>query len=308
MTAATPLTSRARTFFIALSRCIVGRRRCRGSPSSAPPGRRRSSRRTRRQRRPPATPTTRRGGEPPRASARAATQRRDPRSEHDQHDAEPDSAGTTPRTPPRQQQQQHAPSDAAEQGRAPRRSEPAPLAGELAAVADDAGQRPGTSPMVLDTLAVTGGTPNASRVGNVINVPDPTTVLMVPAATPARAISTASSGLTPRGLPARRSGRAARAAPTTGRARGLAALRRGDALPRPPCWSPAAPPRPAAAAAAARSGPCRPACAAWRPCGMPAISWIEEPRPSIALVISDGMTHTLLALPSAIFGIIWRYW
>ena len=42
--------------------------------------------------------------------------------------------------------------------------------------------------------------------------------------------------------------------------------------------------------------------------GMPAISWIEEPRPSIALVISEGMTHTLLALPSAIFGIIWRYW
>ena len=42
--------------------------------------------------------------------------------------------------------------------------------------------------------------------------------------------------------------------------------------------------------------------------GMPAISWIEEPRPSIALVISEGMTHTLLALPSAILGIIWRYW
>ena len=38
---------------------------------------------------------------------------------------------------------------------------------------------------MLETLAVTGGTPNASRVGNVINVPDPTTVLMVPAATPA---------------------------------------------------------------------------------------------------------------------------
>ena len=39
-----------------------------------------------------------------------------------------------------------------------------------------------------------------------------------------------------------------------------------------------------------------------------AISWIDEPRPSIALVISEGMTHTLLALPSAILGIIWRYW
>src|SRR6478609_11796360 len=57
---------------------------------------------------------------------------------------------------------------------------------------------PGTRPTVLLTLAVTGGTPNARRVGNVINVPDPTTVLMVPAATPARAISTASVGLTGR--------------------------------------------------------------------------------------------------------------
>ncbi len=42
--------------------------------------------------------------------------------------------------------------------------------------------------------------------------------------------------------------------------------------------------------------------------GMPEISWIDEPRPSMARVISDGMTHTLLALPSAILGIIWRYW
>jgi len=43
-------------------------------------------------------------------------------------------------------------------------------------------------------------------------------------------------------------------------------------------------------------------------CGIPATSWTEEPSPSSALVISDGMTHTLLAEPSAIFGIIWRYW
>ena len=42
--------------------------------------------------------------------------------------------------------------------------------------------------------------------------------------------------------------------------------------------------------------------------GIPAISWIEEPSPSSALVISEGMTHTLLASPSASFGIIWRYW
>ncbi len=42
--------------------------------------------------------------------------------------------------------------------------------------------------------------------------------------------------------------------------------------------------------------------------GIPATSWMEDPSPSRALVISDGMTHTLLALPSAILGIIWRYW
>src|SRR6478609_3430140 len=46
--------------------------------------------------------------------------------------------------------------------------------------------------MVLETLAVTGGTPNARRVGNVISVPDPTTVLMVPAASPARPMAIAS--------------------------------------------------------------------------------------------------------------------
>ena len=42
---------------------------------------------------------------------------------------------------------------------------------------------------MLDTLAVTGGTPSASRVGNVISVPDPTTVFMVPAAIPASRIA-----------------------------------------------------------------------------------------------------------------------
>src|SRR4051812_40529165 len=59
---------------------------------------------------------------------------------------------------------------------------------------------PGTRPMVFETFAVTGGTPKARRVGNVISVPDPTTVLMVPAATPARPMATASSGDTPRRL------------------------------------------------------------------------------------------------------------
>src|SRR5512139_2316242 len=60
---------------------------------------------------------------------------------------------------------------------------------------------PGTSPTVLDTFAVTGGIPNARRVGNVISVPDPTTVLMVPAATPASRIAVISRGLTVRADP-----------------------------------------------------------------------------------------------------------
>ena len=43
---------------------------------------------------------------------------------------------------------------------------------------------PGTSPTLLDTFASTGGYPSASSVGKVISVPEPTTVLMVPAARP----------------------------------------------------------------------------------------------------------------------------
>src|SRR4029079_17475152 len=68
---------------------------------------------------------------------------------------------------------------------------------------------PGASRIVFETLAVTGGMPNARRVGNVISVPDPTTVLMVPAAIPASRMATISHGLTgwaaappgPRGRP-----------------------------------------------------------------------------------------------------------
>jgi len=41
----------------------------------------------------------------------------------------------------------------------------------------------------LETFAVTGGYPNASSVGNVISVPLPTTVLIVPAAMPAAKIA-----------------------------------------------------------------------------------------------------------------------
>ncbi|SLI10692.1 Uncharacterised protein [Mycobacteroides abscessus subsp. abscessus] len=47
--------------------------------------------------------------------------------------------------------------------------------------------------MVLDTFAVTGGSPKASRTGKVMRVPDPTTVLMPPAATPAPRIARCSS-------------------------------------------------------------------------------------------------------------------
>ena len=43
---------------------------------------------------------------------------------------------------------------------------------------------PGASPTVLETLAITGGTPSASSVGNVISVPEPTTVLIKPASPP----------------------------------------------------------------------------------------------------------------------------
>src|SRR4051794_10129972 len=44
---------------------------------------------------------------------------------------------------------------------------------------------PGTRPTLLLTLASTGGYPSPISVGKVISVPEPTTVLMVPAATPA---------------------------------------------------------------------------------------------------------------------------
>ena len=44
---------------------------------------------------------------------------------------------------------------------------------------------PGTSPTLFDTFASTGGYPKASSVGKVISVPEPTTVLIVPAASPA---------------------------------------------------------------------------------------------------------------------------
>src|SRR5438046_372973 len=54
---------------------------------------------------------------------------------------------------------------------------------------------PGTNPMVFVTFACTGGNPNASNVGKVINDPDPTIVLMLPAANPAAATAAIWSGV-----------------------------------------------------------------------------------------------------------------
>ena len=57
---------------------------------------------------------------------------------------------------------------------------------------------PGIRPMLLDIFAVIGGRPTMSRVGKVTNVPEPTIVLIVPAATPASTTASASSQDTPR--------------------------------------------------------------------------------------------------------------
>jgi len=46
--------------------------------------------------------------------------------------------------------------------------------------------------MVLETFATNGGNPKNSNVGKVISVPDPTMVLMVPAAIPAASSATTS--------------------------------------------------------------------------------------------------------------------
>src|SRR5436190_488998 len=48
--------------------------------------------------------------------------------------------------------------------------------------------------MLLETLAVTGSYPRAISTGKVISVPLPTTALIVPAATPAAKMASASSG------------------------------------------------------------------------------------------------------------------
>lgn len=53
--------------------------------------------------------------------------------------------------------------------------------------------------MAFDMVATTGGYPNATRVGNVMSVPDPTTALMAPAPKPARRMTMISvTGTDPR--------------------------------------------------------------------------------------------------------------
>ncbi|GAA1609246.1 hypothetical protein GCM10009733_001830 [Nonomuraea maheshkhaliensis] len=49
---------------------------------------------------------------------------------------------------------------------------------------------------MLETLAVTGSTPSATSVGNVISEPDPTTALMAPATIPAAQIAASSHPVT----------------------------------------------------------------------------------------------------------------
>src|SRR5690606_23308808 len=50
--------------------------------------------------------------------------------------------------------------------------------------------------MVLDTLATTGSTPTATSAGQVSRLPDPTTALIAPAATPAAHTASASQTVT----------------------------------------------------------------------------------------------------------------
>ncbi len=52
-------------------------------------------------------------------------------------------------------------------------------------------------PSALETVAVTGGSPVASSTGKVIRVPEPTTLLMAPAPTPAVNTAAMASGVTP---------------------------------------------------------------------------------------------------------------
>jgi hypothetical protein len=57
---------------------------------------------------------------------------------------------------------------------------------------------PGTKPMALLIVAVTGEKPKDTRMGNVINVPLPTMALIAPAAAPASRMAAISTALTVR--------------------------------------------------------------------------------------------------------------
>jgi hypothetical protein len=60
---------------------------------------------------------------------------------------------------------------------------------------------PGTRPIALLIVAVTGGKPKDTRMGNVIRVPEPTTALIAPAATPASKMAAVSTMVTARPCP-----------------------------------------------------------------------------------------------------------
>src|SRR4029453_16660650 len=84
------------------------------------------------------------------------------------------------------------PSSEADPNQSTRRRRPA----SSRRVAQAPESEPGANPTVLEMLAITGGTPSASKVGKVINVPDPTTVLIRPASPPAPSNARRSSQVT----------------------------------------------------------------------------------------------------------------
>ena len=192
-TAAMPFTSRARTFLVALSRWRVSATPMPEDRHQQHPlgGTEVAAVHTGAEDAGPHPPGATVLGAAHRAPRRAsATQLGDPRPEDDQEHAEPISTGTiASNASVGSTRRSTAPADRRSGRRRrpdhPRRAVPRARGGSRSTRTSD----PGTSPMVLETLAVTGGTPNASRVGNVIRVPDPTTVLMVPAATPASRIA-----------------------------------------------------------------------------------------------------------------------
>ena len=78
----------------------------------------------------------------------------------------------------------------------PSSSDAVALALEFAPVAVCADERAGNRPTVFETFAVTGGMPTPISTGNETSVPDPTTVLIVPAQMPAARTSSPCQTLT----------------------------------------------------------------------------------------------------------------